>query len=393
MKKFRGIFTVIVALLALVVIVLYVCLNTPVVSRRLIPQLIQKNFKDYRIQSFSLASQQFSFPNKIVLQQLKLALVPLKSPDAKPYEINSGRLTAVIEPVPYFKARFKGTVDDLLVKAYEVELKGDVVWQREPSSDTEIKVDLQGTHFVYDEKYTIDRPYIKAALSLEKNKMRDLQGYLKIAGVEASAAKVSNIVSDLKGDDTQIVFSNFNAEAYEGKLSGEITVEHRPPFVYTVSLNIHKMNFGALEQTSAALFSQFEGALDGTILVKGDRNNIRTIQSGFSVPGGGKAKASLVAYLLQYIPQGTQQREVMDFLLSTDGKIAAEEITLDLKNVKPDQISGMYRITSKELNVDIHQSFDLNLDGDITSLFEMGNRIMDGLMAVVSPSHAIKEGS
>ncbi|HLD69145.1 MAG TPA: hypothetical protein VJA17_00105, partial [Candidatus Omnitrophota bacterium] len=62
MKKIQRIFIVVLVLFLSVGVVLYFALNTPIVSRPFLRQFIQKNLKDYKVQSLTLGRQQFVFP-------------------------------------------------------------------------------------------------------------------------------------------------------------------------------------------------------------------------------------------------------------------------------------------------------------------------------------------
>ena len=452
MNKSRRIFIILIVSSCLVGLVLYVFFNTSIVSRPLLRYVLLKNFKDYQVQSLTF-HQQFIFPKTLVFRKMEGVLVSkqfsrklylirwdqatVTRNSAKSFDIRVKDLGIRFEDLDlqgaalevqlaleqnrfrklkgtFFADRLKspsyefsnlwtsilakpdgGLLKNISIKGYQGEFKGEIAWQRESSADSRLKLDFIGDHFVYKQnakQYALDQPYLKVEVVLAKSKLKDLEGFLKIGQLVMSPVKISHWVSNLKGGEGTIQLTDINADVYEGKLTGQISLEYQPPFPYSMAMNIHKVNFEALQEINAAFFSQFEGHLDGQVLVAGEQNRVNTIQSDFSVPEGGKARAALVAYLLQYgLPPGTQQRELLDFLLSTDGKIPAEELSLSFQNVSSNKISGIYKIHSKQLNVDLNNSFDFNLDSDLVSLGQTAEQIKVGLMALMDPAH-LKEG-
>ena len=258
MKKIQRIFIVVLVLFLSVGVVLYFALNTPIVSRPFLRQFIQKNLKDYKVQSLTLGRQQFVFPNVLVFRQLEVVMIS-KDPQApqKTGKIKLNEAAIVRNNSKNFDIRLKGLkvkfaeagiqgadlqiqvnlklekikgrvfveklgvghyqfadlwatflatpaqgfLKDISFKGYDGELKGEMAWVKESSSVTRGKLDFQGTNFVYQKRYKINQPSLKAAAIIERNKMKDLQGYLKVAQLTMGPAVMNNLVSNISGDE------------------------------------------------------------------------------------------------------------------------------------------------------------------------------------------------
>lgn len=353
MKKIiKRTFVTFFVLLVIIGCGLYLVLNTSVVSKYVIHRAIEENLKDYEIKSLAV-TQKFISPNTLVFERLELVLNSKIYPGEKPYTLKVDRFAIIL-----------ASLDNIDITVRRIDLESEKI----KASDLSFE----------------------ALAAIRQGKLSKTEGSLRLAEFEAKPFEASKIASSFQGDDKSLRFSNLRAEAYEGKLTGEISFAYQSPFLYSIALTAHDMDFHALEELNAAVFSQFEGEVGGNIRITGDQTKLKTIESDFSAPGG-KARAALVAYLLQYgLPPGTQQREVLDFLLSTDGKIPAEQIRLNFKNVSPNKISGMYKLYSKELNVDLNNTFDFNLDSELVSLVQAVEQIKVGLMALINP-HLKKE--
>jgi len=352
-KVIRWTFFTLLILLLIIGGSLYVVLNTTFVSKHIVRRIVEENFKDHQIKSLTI-TQKFISPNTLVIERLELVLNSKIHPSAKPFVLKADRLAIIL-----------ASFDNIDITARRIDFESDKIRAADLS--------------------------FEALAAVDRGKFSNIQGSLRLKELEIKPIKISRVASIFKGDDKSLRFSNLTSDAYQGRLAGEVSLEYQPPLSYSIALNVQNMNFQSLEELNAAVFSQFEGELNGHITIAADQNKIKTIETDFFMPHGGKAKASLVAYFLQYgLPPGTQERELLDYLLSTDGKIPAEELSLEFKNVSAKKISGKYKFYSKQLNVDLNNTVDFNLDTELVSLAQAVVQIQAGLMALINP-HLKKE--
>ena len=87
-----------------------------------------------------------------------------------------------------------------------------------------------------------------------------------------------------------------------------------------------------------------------------------------TMPSGGKVSASLLAALTQYLPQSREKKR-LDVLIRKGGKVALEAFSFTMKGGQAGKFSGDVRLKSREINLELNLTHEINTDGTIDSLF------------------------
>jgi hypothetical protein len=179
--------------------------------------------------------------------------------------------------------------------------------------------------------------------------MEDVSGFMILngAGVEMRALKF---------------------KAYDGNLTGKVMVQTRgTPITYNGEIFMEGFNVAGLGDVNPAISQQLDGVVTGTVSVEGDPVSLRTLDASLTMPSGGNISAALLAALTQYLP-ASREKKRLDALISAGGKLGMELFSFTLKGGKAGAFAGELHLRSREINLELNLTHEINTDGTIASL-------------------------
>ncbi len=322
--------------IALVVGGAYLTLNTTLVTQRLILQQFPKVSNACGVQSLKLSSQKFDFPDEIVWDDVQAVL---KCSDQQ-IEIDIKRLTLKgLANIFFGQKNLTLDIEEMMLKSPQAVL---------------------------------NNIYISAQIISKGSQSVFIAGGVRCLTAQWGDYAVKNITAKISGDERQIQFKDFAAQAYQARLEGEISLEYKPRLAYSIQMKLSDLDLVQLEQVSPVIVSQFQGKVYGTVKLKGNQEDLEFFQAEGDIEEGGRIKAALLGFVTQYIPR-SQERQQLELLLKEDDMVVVELISVRLKSVTSHKISGLMKISSEQLNLDLNFPITINLDGKITSLFKYWN--------------------
>ena len=124
-----------------------------------------------------------------------------------------------------------------------------------------------------------------------------------------------------------------------------------------------------MKTANPAVFSQVQGKINGTAFLAGNLKEIGRLEGQFKMTEGGKLKAALLGFLIPYIPQGTQKKE-LELLVKDNGDIPFEKGALYLKNLDKETLSTQIDLESKTFNLDFDVGINVHVDVGLTRLLD-----------------------
>ena len=312
----------------------YVAIYTSWLSTGLVRHVLQQRLPEWQIQSCLISRQQLVSPSQMDFQDIQLIL--RKSSDA---------ITLNIEKIfcKDFIHFFK---------------EGD------PMS-----FEIQGLDFGMGNNH-VHHSNATVSLAFQQRKLKELMGRLNVPELDVAAYSLKNIGSDFYGRDGQIQFDNVAADFYGGQVRGHILLAYQENFPYSIDLEFTRVDLKRLQEETQADSAQVEGKAKGFLRAAGDRRQLRSLETDINIIEGATIRAALLDFIAQYIPPSRQRNEFAS-LVKKDGKLPLETATVHFQNVNPRKLSGLMRIYSRKLNVNLNPTIDINTDGELSELFSL----------------------
>lgn len=331
MKNNRGVLLLrLFFVLFLIVFVLmglsFALLNSGWFYTKVLPRAISSANKDLQIQTFEPARYSFRFPLRFHLEDIKCL--------AKIHSISHKISCRQLSLEGISTHQFKNTLTDLAV-------------------ETPI--------------YKIKNFNVNLLMDLDKKGIRQLDGTLNGAQATAYGYETNWIISLMKGDKEKIWFPNLVADFYSGKVNGEIFLDYAHQMSYSITIHFAGVDLSRLKSVNRDVFSQVQGHVDGDAKLTGDLKSIGSIEAALGVPLGGKLKASLLGFIVQYIPQSTQRKD-LELLIKTNGDVPFEKGNIRLKSLSNDKLATEISLNSEKFNLDLNLGVDINIEGGLANL-------------------------
>ncbi|MCK5214447.1 MAG: hypothetical protein KAR05_03755 [Candidatus Omnitrophica bacterium] len=299
-------------------------LNTPEYTQYVLRWLVKKYYPQYSIQSLNLSTQRFVFVPGITIGGFQIVL---SSRDGvNPVYINLDRLSVIHASGPEF----------------QVDMHGGEIRQG--------KLAVKGIN-------------VTALLSVEEKVAA--VGAVQVQEAVNQGLALQNVIAEFSLNQRSIKLTDFAASAYEGKMTGEITVEYSPQILYSISVDIGHVdtqNCGGLHPQIPVLV---DGVLEGSFNISGSQDGILEVSSDLQLKRGGKIKASFFEPIIKSFPENVKQRQDLETVLRQDGKIPIEKAQITITDWQKNNFSGLIHLKSQRLNIDLKQPLDITLDEDI----------------------------
>jgi len=191
-----------------------------------------------------------------------------------------------------------------------------------------------------------------------------------LAEIAQESLRMTEIRTDFSGDARSVVMSNLTAGVYSGVLSGRVESVFGPPAAYDITLALDSVDCGEPEQALGGVFRELGGTLSGQLQIAGTGNQVDRFDTSWNMPAGGAVSAELLSSITRYIPDSAQRKR-LDFLIRSGGKLPVESFVLTLKNDAPDRLSGIIGVKSREANLELNLTHEIQVDTRIDSLIQV----------------------
>jgi hypothetical protein len=330
MKVLRNIFAGLLALGLIIFAAVAVVATNARAMEFVVRQVLQRTAKE--VQAFSLGSLVYSFPSSWTLGDV--------------------RATVLVEGKPV----------KLFVNQLEIK---DALHLLTDGEHAEVIV--SGAEVAY-EKLKVLGASCTVDLSRPANGI-SYRGIISLAQVSQDPFSVSDVKTEVAGNEQSVTLSNLTAAVYGGLLSGSVRTVFTVPAGYDVDLILRDVDSSELERAVGGVFRELGGKLSGRFHVAGVGQRVDLFDTSWNMPSGGAVSAELLSSITRYIPDPVQKKR-LDFLIRSGGKLAVESFLFTLKNDTPDQLSGEIGVKSREANLELNVTHEIRVDARIDSLLK-----------------------
>ena len=295
-----------------------------------IRQVLQRTAKE--VQGFNLSSLVYSFPSS--------------------WTLGGVRATVLVEGKPA----------KLFVNQLEIK---DALHLLADEEHTEVSV--SGAEAAYD-KLNVRGTACTVDLSRSTNGIF-YRGNILLAQVSQDPFSVSDVKTEVAGNEQSVTLSNLTAVVYGGQLSGSVRTVFTVPAGYAVDLSLRDVDSSELERAVGGVFRELGGKLSGRLHVAGVGQRVDLFDTSWNMPSGGAISAELLSSITRYIPDSVQKKR-LDFLIRSGGKLAVESFLFTLKNDTPERLSGQIGVKSREANLELNVTHEIRVDARIDSLLQ-----------------------
>ncbi len=294
-------------------------------------QVLGRYYPDYQVVAFSCPDRELAIPYRLDLGPGELVLLKGKERVAMRWR----KWTLVSE-----EAWWAGSsVWKLLITGARFELKPMVI------SNLQIKGDAR----------------------LMAGKLQQFQGTLKVEDAAYDLYGFKDIEAILVADPRQLRLNDLKAQAYGGAVTGEILLDYVPRIAYSIALDLERIDLLKLQTVNPEVFSQVEGLVSGNVQVGGNEKSVTRLQSSLQMPQGGKIQAKWLGPVATYIPLGPQKSQ-LEGLIKVDGQVPVEKASVTLQNLTAEKATALMVINSRQLNLNINLTLDVNVEGGLQEL-------------------------
>lgn len=209
--------------------------------------------------------------------------------------------------------------------------------------------------------------------SAELFRFEYLQGTLKVLKVQYGEYQVKNIISNIEGQKNSFLFDQFKADFYGGNLRGNFSFVYAPQPAYHINIELKEVDALLLRKAQPA-FENIRGRISGPLVIDGNLNEITSLQGALKTVKGAEIKAFLLQPILQYVPV-SKQKQQLEKVIAIDGLVPLQTAEIYLDSLERNKLSSRLKLKSKEYNLDLNISLDLNVDGGLMRLLTVNKDI------------------
>jgi hypothetical protein len=321
---------IILLVLTLMAAGLFFALNTTVVTKWLVASVIKKELKGYTLEEFSIGRQQFAWPDRLVLSNIR--------------------------------CRLKSKNDFYQIVIRQIECSG-----RAPSQIFIEEAALESSSIVAKPGEVRGNVYFQGL------RLDHFDGEAKIPELEVHRFHLANVSSQLEGTTKKMTLRNLKADTYQGKLSGQISLDWQKNLPYSMDIHFDNVDLSPMKDVNPSI-GQVEGVVSGWISVQGNTRNFHTLDLKANVTKDGRIDASLLQFVAPYIP-GTKEAALLQDMMKRGEKIPVEVATMQITSVEKHKLSGFVKLLIGKLNLDLNLPVDILYDGNLFSLLRWYQRI------------------
>ena len=205
-------------------------------------------------------------------------------------------------------------------------------------------------------------------VSLQGRQLVLIEGPVTIASVAWDKIEARQVVFQFSGGLHEFEFRDIRAAAYGGTITGSARVVP-VGLAYSADITVAGLETAELADLNDQIASQVAGRVNGHMRLVGRGDILLTLESDWSMSNGAKVNAALLSLLTQYIPQ-SEERKRLDALILKGGQLPVEVLAFQLRSDTPRHLGGEIKLKSREVNLELNITNDINTDGTLTSLVD-----------------------
>ncbi len=311
---------------------LYFLFNSPQLLESNLPRWLNPRLPEIVIQELSIGRQSFSFPCYFHFKDIE---------------------SQILQGSQKFQVRIR-----------EVDLHGLEIF----TAQRRMLLQLQGVD-VQSDLLALREGQLSVDARFTDRNIKTLQGNFKSFGLNLANYVFTDLKAGLSGDKNTIMFNDFSTDFYDGQIKGQISLDYARDIAYSITMELTKIDLRQLQKVNPEFFSKVRGRVHGFVNAKGDRQGINALEASFDAPEGGEIKASLLQYLVAYIPQ-IPQRKDLEKLIKTNGQVPLERADVVIKSISDEKISSKIQLESRKFNLGINMTVDTNIEGGLKNLLK-----------------------
>lgn len=209
---------------------------------------------------------------------------------------------------------------------------------------------------------------VDLSVSFERRKLTLMQGSVTVSDVQWDKIKARQVAFFLSGDLRALEFKDIHASAYGGSIIGSARFfpERQE---YSADITADGIEMAKLAEVNEQVASQIAGRARGHVRLAGRGADLSSLESDWSMFDGAKVNASLLSALAQYIPQ-SQEKKRLEALIKKGGQLPVEVLSFQVRSDTPRHLGGEVKLKSREVNLELNLTNDINTDGTLLSLLE-----------------------
>ncbi len=313
------------AVLAALTVLSWSIVNTPWLTRMLISRACA-GMANVTVKGVQIGHQRFSLPGHLELDGIRLEL----KINGKLFLLQVPRaLVTGLQGIFTADRRF-------LVNARDIQISYDAGSIQDAA--VELTVARDG----------VIGPVTAAGLSWDKLRATDAAGFVVInaAGVELRALKF---------------------RMCDGNVTGKVLVRGGAGMAHTAEFALDGFDVAQLTDVNPQLAAQLDGRVTGNVAWQASAGALEGMDLDLGMLDGGKVSAALLSALTQYLPKSREKKR-LESLITKGGKLPMEIFALTMKSAGEGKLAGEVHLRSREINLELNVTQEINTDGSLASL-------------------------
>lgn len=326
--------------LSIFLAVAFFVLQTPFILNWLIPPLAARHMPFALLENLHIQRQSYRFPNRLVLGDTRFTL-----------GFSGQRCDVRLEKVAFNQViDFLRTKRQLVIEAQGVTVNG-------------FGLDVRQMRF-------------KGRVLFEEDPPWRAEGVAQIGQARFLGYALDNFSAHFKGDPRQLQIYEIQALGYAGECSGQISLNFQPHFTYLFWIEFSGLQPGLLKEIHPRFFGQFDGPLQGTWRLTGNRTRIDVLSLHFTMPQGGALRPGIMRRIMPLI-KDAEQRAVVDWIVQAEGRFPVDKATVQIQNSYGNKIVLFADLTNIKHQIVLKKSLEIFLDKSIADIVFSGESFIN----------------
>lgn len=302
-------------------------LNSAKVGEKLFPFLVNRYLNEPAIENLRIGRQALELPDTFMMEDVELTFRRDRTYTVRFQRFHVDGGEAYLSPARNIKFNIKG----LSVSSDQLELRDAAASLTMPLSTRVARGPVSVSSFTFD-------PY----------QVTDLKARAVVSGEE-------------------IELNDITAEGYGGRVQGQVILDLEPQVPFLAQVNFEGVELSEMQDVHPEFFSKLAGPVNGRMILLGETGHLRSLDVDLKTVGGGKVSASVLKRLIEYIPDGFQQQQ-FEAIDAAGGNVLLETAEVKIKSVSEEQVKADILFASRQLNVKVDLTLDLNIEGGLKNM-------------------------
>ncbi|MDP2653003.1 MAG: hypothetical protein Q8Q08_03120 [Candidatus Omnitrophota bacterium] len=311
-------------LLAIVAGVLYFLLNSPWLLSKIIPSMAAKYLPAFPLQTFTIGDQEYKAPDTIVLKNVK-ALVKYKN----------------------------GLWDEFL--AEEVTIYDFFAIPKLPHK---FRADIRGIRMEGPGR-SGEGLTVKILLTAKQGDIARAEGVVYGGPFTWEGYRFDRLQGRIDADYTKIQILEAVVEAYGGEGKGQVLVERTPDPAYIFWFEFSRLRPESLTAVNRGVFSLLQGAIDGSVRLKGRPSRMEFLTITAQLAAGGTVQPELIRNIVRM--GDSLGKAEAGFLEGQTAPIVLDKGVFNFQSGQPTQGMATVELSSSQSDFEVKTMHEIRL--------------------------------